>query len=127
MPKAKLKDLVEALEMQGLEISSYVNLRTGEVATLTDEELTFADDDAFLEDLPEWMVEARRLAKDVLHSGDYLTLPDQGLISATSIFSKSLVLRVTRVAPLAWQMAAICPSAMATGLPRLSSAAICRA
>lgn len=77
MPKAKLKDLVEALEMQGLETSSYVNLKTGEVVTLTDEELTFGDDDAFLEDLPEWMVEVRRLAKDVLHSGDYLTLPDQ--------------------------------------------------
>ena len=77
MSKAKLKDLVEALEMQGLETSSYVNLKTGEVVTLTDEELTFGDDDTFLEDLPEWMVEARRLVKDVLHSGDYLALPDQ--------------------------------------------------
>ncbi len=76
MPKAQLKDLVEALEMQSLEIASYVNTQTGAVVTLTDEEMTFADDE-FLEDRPEWMVEARALAKDVLHSGDYLALPDQ--------------------------------------------------
>jgi hypothetical protein len=87
MSKAKLKDLVEALEMQGLETSSYVNLKTGEVVTLTDEELTFGDDDTFLEDLPEWMVEARRLVKDVLHSGDYLALPDQWKLHEYRIIS----------------------------------------
>jgi hypothetical protein len=73
--------------MQGLETSSYVNLKTGEVVTLTDEELTFGDDDTFLEDLPEWMVEARRLVKDVLHSGDYLALPDQWKLHEYRIIS----------------------------------------
>lgn len=75
MAKAKLKELVEGLEMQSLEVASYLNTRTGEVVTLTDEEMGWAD--GLDDDAPDWMKDAADLADKVLNSGDYIQVPDE--------------------------------------------------
>ncbi len=77
MAKAKLKDLVEGLEMVGFESCSYVNTRTGQVVTLTEEEVGYAEDDGLPDDSPDWMNDVAALARDVLESGDYIEMPDQ--------------------------------------------------
>ena len=75
--KAKLRDLVDGIDFQIDESFSYFNTRTGEVVTLSEEDMRYAEDDYPLEDEPEWMSDVAELAKDVLESGDYIELPSQ--------------------------------------------------
>ena len=75
--KAKLRDLVDGIDFQSDESTSYFNTRTGEVVTLSEEDMRYADDDYPLEDEPEWRSDVAELAKDVLESGDYIDLPSQ--------------------------------------------------
>ena len=75
--KAKLKDLVDGIDFQSAESTSYFNTRTGEVVTLSEEDMRYAEDDYPVEDKPEWMSDEANLAKDVLESGDYVELPSQ--------------------------------------------------
>ncbi len=75
--KAKLRDLIDGIDFQSDESTSYFNIRTGEVVTLSEEDMGYADDDYPLEDAPEWMSDVAELAKDVLESGDYIELPSQ--------------------------------------------------
>src|SRR5689334_8840431 len=51
-----LKDIIEALEFAGDEVSHYLDPDTGEITMVTDEErdLVEEDDEESLEDLPDW-------------------------------------------------------------------------
>ena len=64
--RVKLSDIVEGLECQSDERSSFLNLTTGEVVSITDEELRAAEHEASLEDFPEWQHDAIRIAKDIV-------------------------------------------------------------
>ena len=75
--KAKLRDLIDGLDLQDSESMSYVNSRTGQIVTLSEEDMRYSDDDYPLDDMPEWMQDTASLVKDVLESGDYLELPSQ--------------------------------------------------
>jgi len=44
MIKAKLSDIIDAMNFQGPETSSCINTKTGEVVTLSDEEINAAED-----------------------------------------------------------------------------------
>jgi hypothetical protein len=88
-----LKDIVEALDAAGDEVSSYVNRATGEVRTVTDEELRYAEDDEDASGLPEWQRESVAQARDVLDSDDWLPLPSKFDIDEWEImddFARSL-------------------------------------
>jgi hypothetical protein len=71
-----MDDIMEALELAADEASSYVNSKTGEVLTLTHEELQFAEHDS-VDDLPDWQRESVAQAKQVLESDDWLQLPSK--------------------------------------------------
>lgn len=71
-----MDDIMEALELAADEASSYVNSRTGEVVTLTHEELRFAEDDS-VDNLPDWQRETVDQAKQVLESNEWLELPSK--------------------------------------------------
>jgi hypothetical protein len=73
----KLSDIVEGVEFQSDERSSYVNTTTGEVVSITDEELRAAEHDAPLEDFPDWQHDAIRIARDIVETDHYLPLPDR--------------------------------------------------
>jgi hypothetical protein len=75
--RVKLSDLIEGLEFQSDERSSFLNLTTGEVVAITDEELRAAEEDAPLEDFPEWQHDALRIARDIVGTDHYLPLPDR--------------------------------------------------
>lgn len=70
-----LKDLVEGLEFQSDEHCSSLNLLTGEVVSVTREELRAAEEDEPLEDFPEWQHDALRIARDIVATDHYLPLP----------------------------------------------------
>jgi len=71
----KLTDIIEGLELQSDEHFSSLNMRTGEVVVVTREELRAAEEDAPLEDFPEWQHDALRIARDIVATDHYLPLP----------------------------------------------------
>jgi hypothetical protein len=75
--RVKLSDIVEGLEFQSDERSSFRNLTTGEVVSITDEELRAAENGGPLEDFPEWQHDAIRIAGEILETDHYLPLPDR--------------------------------------------------
>jgi hypothetical protein len=75
--QVKLSDLIEGMDFQSDEQSSFLNLTTGEVVAITDEELRAAEHDAPLEDFPEWQHDAIRIAGEILETDHYLPLPDR--------------------------------------------------
>ena len=75
--KAKLRDVIDAIDFQIDGSASYFNTRTCEVVTLSEEDMSYADDDYPLEDEPEWVLDMAKVAKDVLESDDYIELPSQ--------------------------------------------------
>ena len=73
--QVKLKDVIEGLEFLTDEGTSYLNTTTGEVVYVTTEELRAAEEEAPLEDCPDWQHDAIRIAKEILETDDYLPLP----------------------------------------------------
>lgn len=74
--KVQLSSIVEGIEFQGLESSSYLNLKTGEVILIANEEVRAAEIDDDISDQAEWYKEAIAIAKEFLENRDqYLELP----------------------------------------------------
>ncbi len=74
--KVQLSSIVKGIEFQGLESSSYLNIRTGEVILIADEEVRAAEIDDDISDQAEWYKEAIAIAKEFLGNQDqYLELP----------------------------------------------------
>jgi len=73
-----LKDVVEAMDLPNDEWTSYLNLKTGEIVTVTDEDRHLAENgDLDEDDLPEWQRESLPKVREALESGDFLPLPDK--------------------------------------------------
>jgi hypothetical protein len=87
--EVKLDAIIEALESLDDSISSYLDLETGEVHSITEEEFDL------VEDVPDWQREAVVLARDIQqHEGKrYLALPNKFDVHEWDImdrFSQSL-------------------------------------
>src|SRR6266487_3624287 len=77
IPPVKLSAIIEGMDFQSDEGRSYLNTATGEVVSITDEELRAAEHDAPLEDFPEWQHDAIRIARDIVEADHYVPLPDR--------------------------------------------------
>ena len=86
--RVKLSDIVEGSDFQSDERSSFLNLTTGDVVAITDEEIRAAENDAPLEDFPEWQHDAIRIARDIVETDHYLPLPDRFEIHEYSIIER---------------------------------------
>ena len=78
--EVKLDVIIEALEMADDSISSYLDIETGEVHSITEEEFDLAEDpQTTIEDLPNWQREAVKLARSIQEQDDkrYLALPNK--------------------------------------------------
>ncbi len=84
----KLKDIIEGLEFQSDEGSSHLNTTTGEVVYTTDYELRAAEDETPRDHLPEWQIEAIRIAGEILETDHYLPLPTKFDIHEYSIMER---------------------------------------
>jgi hypothetical protein len=72
--------IIEALEMADDSISSYLDVETGKVHSITEEEFDLAEDpQTAIEDLPNWQREAVTLARSIQKQEDerYMALPDK--------------------------------------------------
>jgi hypothetical protein len=76
--KVELKSIVEGIEFQGLESQSYLNIDSGEVILIADEEIHAAEYDDDISDHADWYKEAIAQAKKYLENQDrYLELPSK--------------------------------------------------
>jgi hypothetical protein len=78
--EVKLERIIEALEMADHSISSYLDVETGEVCSVTGEEFDLAEDpQTVIEDLPDWQHEPVNLARNIQEQVGkrYLALPDK--------------------------------------------------
>jgi len=73
----KLDDIIEGMEFQTDETTSYLNKKTGEVVTIADEEFRAAEDNEPIEDFPDWQHENIKTAEEILETDDYISLPSK--------------------------------------------------
>lgn len=78
--KIKLQEIIDGMEMQVDEMNTYLCRRTGEVVTVSTQDLRTAEEieEDEIKKLRDWQQDNVRLAIDVLeHYEDYVTLPDR--------------------------------------------------
>ena len=76
--EVKLDVIIEALELADDSISSYLDVETGEVRSITEEKFDLAEDpQTVIEDLPNWQREAVKLMRSIQEQEGkrYLVLP----------------------------------------------------
>jgi hypothetical protein len=72
-----VKDIVDEMDIMSDEISSFLDKRTGELVSLSDEMFSAAEEDSDINEYPEWQRELIIKAKEILESDDYLQLPSK--------------------------------------------------
>ena len=84
--RVKLIEIIEGLEFQSDESSSFLNKKTGEVVLMTDYAMQAAEDDEPLEDLPDWEQDLVAIAREIIaETGEYISLPTKYDIDEYSI------------------------------------------
>ena len=64
--EVKLELIIEALEMADDSVWSYLDVETGEVRSVTEEEFDLAEDpQTVIEELPDWQRESVKLARSI--------------------------------------------------------------
>ncbi len=88
-----LRDFIEEMDLMSDEATAYINRKTGELITLTHEELALAEDPEEAEDAAQWQKELLPKAREVLAAEDFIPLPGKFEIHEWSImerFARSL-------------------------------------
>jgi len=70
-----LKAVVDELDAVSDDMTAYINRETGELYTLTNEDIDYGEGDDDEEDAPEWQKESIAKAKEILDNDAWLTLP----------------------------------------------------
>jgi hypothetical protein len=84
--RVKLSDIIEGLESQSDESSSFLDKRTGEVILMTDYAMRAAEENEPLEEVPDWERELVVIAREILaETGNYIQLPTRYDIDEYSI------------------------------------------
>lgn len=84
----KLKDVVDALDEGGDELSHYMDKRSGEIFLISVEEMSAAEEDEPLSDYPEWQQENLLKAREILERDNFVQLPSQFDIHEYSIMER---------------------------------------
>lgn len=83
-----LRDVLDEMELSSDEATAYINRKTGELITLTDEILALAEDPDAAVDAPQWQKDILPKAREVLASEDFLPLPGKFEIHEWSIMER---------------------------------------
>ena len=87
--RVKLDDIIDGMECQSDESSSFLNTKTGEVVLMTDYAMRAAEDDEPLEDLEDWERDLVAIAREILaETGEYIPLPTKYDIDEYSIMER---------------------------------------
>jgi len=90
--KAKLEDIIDAVDFHSDLSQSFLNKKTGEVCIYTDEELRAAENNEDMSDSPQWYREAVSHAKQFFENeNDYLPLPDKYEFNEYRVMEKFIV------------------------------------
>ena len=71
------------MDVPGDEHSAFLNRHTGELVTLSSEELSAAEEDDNIDKYPTWQQDMIIKAKEVITSDDYLALPTNSIYMNT--------------------------------------------
>lgn len=74
-PIVSVQDVIDEMDLLNHELKAFLNTRTGELITLSVEELGQAEDDVDVSDCPAWQQESIEQARQVLDSDEYISLP----------------------------------------------------
>ena len=89
MKPVSLQSVVNEMDVLGEEWTAYINKKTGELVTVTEEEANIVDtggeDDEFI---PDWQRETLPKVREVLESDDFVALPDKFEIHEYSIMER---------------------------------------
>jgi hypothetical protein len=84
-----LRDVVDAMDLPNNDWTSYLNPRTGEIMTVTDEDRRLVEDEDLDEaNLPDWQRESLSKVRAALESNDFLALPDKFEIHEWAILER---------------------------------------
>jgi len=83
-----LSDVVEEMQTVSDELTAYINRKTGELITISDEDAGLAEDPDAREDLPDWQKEMQPKVREVLDSPDFIPLPDKFEVHEWSIMQR---------------------------------------
>ena len=76
------------MDLPNQDWQSCLNRDTGEIVTVTDEDRALVEDDADLDDLPDWQREALPKAREALESNRFLPLPGRFELHEWSIMER---------------------------------------
>lgn len=88
-----LRDVIDEMEIMSDEARAYINRKTGELITVTDEMFALAEDPDEAEAAPDWQKEFMPKVREVAASEDFIPLPGKFEIHEWSImerFARSL-------------------------------------
>jgi hypothetical protein len=83
-----LHDVVTEMDVFNDEHTAYINRRTGELITVTHEELALAEDPEAAADAPQWQQELLPKVREVMESEDFLPLPSKFEIHEWAIMER---------------------------------------
>lgn len=87
--RVKLNEIIEGLECQSDESSSFLDKTNGKVVLVSDYEMRAAEDEDPIEDFPDWEQDLVRIAKEIVdETGNYIALPIKFDIHEYSIMEK---------------------------------------
>jgi hypothetical protein len=90
--RVKLEDIIDGMECQSDESSSFLNTKTGEVVLMTDYAMRAAEDNEPLEEVPDWERELVGIAGEIIaETGQYIPLPTKYDIDEYSIMESFCV------------------------------------
>ena len=88
----KLSDIIEVIEIQTDEASSFLNKKTGEVVTFNREDFEAAENQDDLDEYPEWQRESIKTAQEILdHEEDFIGLPAKYDVDEYQIMEKFIL------------------------------------
>jgi Uncharacterised protein family (UPF0158) len=83
-----LRDVIEQMDQWSDEATAYINRKTGELITLTHEELALAEDPEAAADAQQWQKDLLPKTQEVLGSEDFIPLPSKFEIHEWSIMER---------------------------------------
>lgn len=84
----KLEKIIEGIELETDELRAFLNLKSGEIIVISDEDFDIAEADTLIEELPVWQQENVKMALEVLEEDYFIPLPSKFDIDEYSIMEE---------------------------------------
>lgn len=86
--RVKLDDIVQELDLQFDDMSSYLNSKTGDIVSISANELRAVENEEPAEKFPSWQQENIRIANEMLEEDYFISLPSKFDINEYEIMER---------------------------------------